>query len=164
MPRLLSAALAAALLAAVAVPPASPAPRPRDLWATINVCDSERFPNQLGVRARMPGNGTRQTMYMRFRVHWFSEQERIWHNVGGTGISRWMRLGSARVRQREAGYTFAFDQPAAGSRFILRGVVEYQWRRGRKVIRRARANTKGGFESTRGADPPGYSAGVCEIR
>ena len=161
MGRLTSAALAALLLAAAV--PAMAAPRPRDLWATVNVCDTEAHPNQLGVRARMPGNGTRQTMYMRFRVHYFSEEEGIWHNVGGTGISRWIRLGSARIRHREAGYTFGFDPPAAGSRFILRGLVEYQWRRGRKVVRRARANTKGGFESTRGADPPGYSSGVCEI-
>lgn len=163
MGRLIPAAVAAALAFAVAVPAAA-APRPRDLWATVNVCDTEAHPNQLGVRARMPGNGTRQTMYMRFRVHYFSEQEGIWHNVGGTGISRWIRLGSARIRHREAGYTFSFDPPAAGTRFILRGVVEYRWRRGRTIVRRARTNTKGGFESTRGADPPGYSSGVCEIR
>lgn len=157
------AALAAALLLAFALP-VHAAPRPRDLWATINVCDSAAQPNQLGIRARMPGNGTRQTMYMRFRLHWFSEQEGIWHNVGGSGISRWVRLGSARIRHREAGYTFSLDPPVDGGRFILRGVVEYQWRKGRRVMRRARANTKGGFESTRGADPPGYSSGLCEIR
>jgi hypothetical protein len=163
MSRLTSAALAAALVLLLAAP-AGAAPRPRDLWATVNVCDTEAHPNQLGVRARMPGNGTRQTMYMRFRVHYYSEQEGIWHNVGGAGLSRWLRLGSARIRHREAGYTFSIDPPAAGSRYIMRGVVEYQWRRGRRVVRRARANTKGGYESTRGADPPGYSSGICEIR
>jgi hypothetical protein len=163
MARFCCAALAALLVLAMAAP-ASAAPRSRNLWATINVCDSERFPNQLGVRARMPGNGTREVMYMRFRAHYFSEEEGIWHNVGGTGISRWIRLGSARLRHREAGYTFVFDPPADGGRHILRGRVEYRWKRGRRIVRRARANTKSGFESTRGADPPGFSAGVCEIR
>lgn len=163
MTRFVATALAAVLCLALAAPAAS-APRPRDLWATINVCDTASHPDQLGVRARMPGNGTRQVMYMRFRVHYYSEAEGIWHDVGGDGLSDWIRLGSARIRHREGGYTFSFDPPAAGSRFILRGVVEFQWRRGRTIVRRARANTKGGFESTRGADPPGYSSGICEIR
>ncbi|MEX2193669.1 MAG: hypothetical protein WD844_00145 [Thermoleophilaceae bacterium] len=173
---LLAAACASAALLAAAPAPAGAKPRPRDLWATVNVCDTEAQPNALGVRARMPGDARRRRaqMYVRFRVHHFSESEGIWHNVGGSGISRWFRLGSARVRHREVGYTFRFDPPADGGRFVLRGVVEYQWRERRRmgrrkklrtvVVRRARANTKGGFESTAGADPPGFSSGLCEIR
>lgn len=173
---LLAAVCASAALLALAPAPAGAKPRPRNLWATVNVCDTESQPNSMGVRARMPGDARRKRaqMYIRFRAHWFSEAEGIWHNVGGSGISRWFRLGSARVRHREAGYTFHFDQPAEGGRFVLRGVVEYQWRERRRVgrrkrvrqvvVRRARANTKGGFESTAGADPPGFSSGLCEIR
>lgn len=173
---LLAAACACAALLALVPATATAEPRPSNLWATINVCNTHGQPNAMGVRARMPGNARRKRaqMYMRFRAHWFSEAEGIWHNVGGSGISRWIRLGSARVRHREAGYTFRFDPPAEGSRFILRGVVEYQWRERRRVgrrkklrtvvVRRARANTKGGFESTAGADPPGFSSGLCEIR
>lgn len=163
-----------ALAAAALVVPAgaAAAPRPPDLWATINVCDSQAKPDRLGVRARMPGNGTRQQMYMRFRAQFFAGGR--WQDVGPSARSRWIRLGSARVRHRETGFTFAFDPPSAGSRFVVRGVVDYQWRERRRsrrtgrvrtvVVRRVRANTKGGFESTAGADPPGYSAGVCEIR
>jgi hypothetical protein len=168
----------AALLALVAALPASAtaAPRPKNLWATINVCDTERHPNAMGVRARMPGDYRRRRaqMYVRFRAHYFDEATRIWHNVRGSGISKWIRLGSARVRFRETGYTFRFDPPPAGGRFVLRGVVEFQWRERRRVgrskrlrwvvVRRARATTKGGYESTAGADPRGYSSGLCEIR
>lgn len=163
---LLAAVCACAAVLTAAPAPTGAAPRPRDLWATVNVCDTAAHPNALGVRARMPGDARlrRAQMQLRIRVHWFSEEEGIWHNVGGTGISPWLRLGSARVRHREVGYTFQFDPPAAGGRFVLRGVVEYRWRVRGRTVRRARANTKGGFESTAGADPPGFSSGLCEIR
>jgi hypothetical protein len=36
------------------------------LWATVNVCDTERSPDAMGVRASMPGNGKPQVMFMRF--------------------------------------------------------------------------------------------------
>lgn len=172
---LLAGCLSALLL--LSVPgPAGSAPRPRDLWATVNVCDTAAQPDAMGVRARMPGDARRRRaqMYMRFRAQFFSEAEGIWHNVGGEGRSPWIRLGSARVRHRETGYTFRFEAPAAGERFVLRGVVDYQWRERRRVgrrkklrtvvVRRARAHTKAGFESTANADPPGYSSGLCEIR
>lgn len=159
MRRLLIVLLGLAVLA----PQASSAPRPRDLWATVNVCDTEAHPDAMGVRARMPGNGTRQRMYMRFRAFYFDEATSRWSAVGGNARSGWIHVGSARVRHREAGYTFRFDPPMDGRRFIVRGVVDFRWRDTR-IRRRAQVNTKGGFESTRGADPPGYTAGVCEIR
>lgn len=174
---LLAAACACAALLTLAPSPATAKPRSRNLWATINVCDTPGQPNAMGIRARMPGSARyrRAQMYMRFRAHYFSESEGIWHNVGGTAISPWIRLGSARVRHREAGWTFGFEPAPAGSRWVLRGRVEFQWRERRRVsrrskrrrtvvVRRARANTKGGFESTAGADPRGYSSGLCEIR
>lgn len=180
------AALACLLIAA----PAAAAPRPRNLWATINVCDTQASPDRLGVRARMPGNGTRQVMYMRFRAQYYEESTGTWRDVGGAARSPLIRLGSARVRHRETGYTFAFTPPPEGSRFVLRGVVEFQWRERRRVgrrvrrvrrggrvrrvvvrrgrvrnvvVRRAWANTKRGFESARGSDPPGFSAGLCVL-
>lgn len=148
----------------VVAPQAASAPRPRDLWATVNVCDTQTRPDSMGVRARMPGNGTRQRMHMRFQAYFFDEETSRWQAVGGNARSRWIPVGSALVRHREAGYTFSFDPPMEGRRFIVRGVVDFRWSDRRRIVRRARVNTKGGFESTRGADPPGYTAGVCEIR
>lgn len=190
MTRRLVLALAGALLLALPAT-AGAAPRPRDLWATVNVCDTALHPDRMGVRARMPGNGTRQAMYVRFRAQYFDPVARIWHDIGAGAASRWIRLGSARVRQREAGYTFSLRPPPAGGRWTLRGVVDFQWRERRRVgrrtkrvrrdgrvrrvvvrrgrlrtvvVRRARANTKGGFASAKGSDPRGHTAGVCEIR
>ena len=143
------------------------APRPPTLWATVNICDTLRHPDQMGVRASMPGNGKRQRMWMRFHAQFFDSSTNTWSDVKTGGVSPWILAGSALFRTRQAGYTFTFKAPAAGSSFTLRGAVDFQWRGKRHghtiVVRRAQANTKGGVKSTDGADPPGYSSGLCTI-
>ncbi len=61
--------------------------------------------------------------------------------------------------------------PNAGAAFVLRGVVDFQWRAKRRtksghrkwvVLRTLHANTKGEHPS-KVADPPGYTSGTCEI-
>ena len=156
----------AALLAAI-VPSAEAAKRDKDLWATINICDSKRSPDKLGLRARMPGNGTHQRMYMRF-VAQYKDGER-WRSLTGTGRSPWLYAGSALFKNREYGYTIPF-RPDAGDSYVLRGLVKFEWRarhhrRGRVVTvvkKRAQRVTSAGHK-TRGAEPAGYSAARCTI-
>ncbi len=123
--------MAAAVLAVLPAP--AHAARPT-FWATVNVCDSEKSPNAMGVRASMPGNGTRERMYMRFSAQYYSHESGGWEAVEGAR-SPWLRLGSARYRYRQGGWTFRVDPPAGGE-FLLRGVVRYEWRRGRRVVKR----------------------------
>jgi hypothetical protein len=151
---------------------AGAAPPPKGLWATVNICDTADHPNQMGVRANMPGDGNRrERMWMRFHAQFYNPKTKVWRDVKGIGVSTWQRLGSSRVKSQEAGYTFSFTQPAAGQTFVLRGVVDFQWRERRRtksgrrrtvVVRTLHANTKGVHPSD-GADPPGYSSGTCEI-
>jgi hypothetical protein len=160
-------------LSAAAIAPTSNAlaAKPDRLWATVNICDTLRFPNQMGVRASMPGNGTRERMYMRFRAQFFNATKNKWFNVKGNADSGWVLAGSARFVSREAGWTFSFSAPAAGSSFTLRGLVNFQWRVRKRVhgklrtviVRRSREITQGGQKSPVGADPPGYSSGTCAI-
>jgi hypothetical protein len=171
MRRLFLTSLLAAFLALPAG--ADAAPRPNALWATVNICDTPRYPDQMGVRASMPGTGLRQSMFMRFRAQYYSRADKMWKHLGGSAISRWIYAGSALKRDRQAGFTFAIEPPEGGGSFVLRGRVDFQWRERRRskrtrrvrtvVVRRARANTKAGFQAAR-ADPPGFSAGLCEIR
>jgi hypothetical protein len=146
---------------------AQAAPRPSTLWATVNICDTLRHPDQMGVRASMPGNGTRERMFMRFHAQFYDASKNTWSDVKTGGVSPWILAGSAMFVARQAGYTFTFKPPAPGSSYTLRGAVDFQWRAKRHrrtvVVRRARANTKGGLKSISGADPPGYSSGVCTI-
>jgi hypothetical protein len=135
------------------------------LWATVNTCDTERNPDTLGLRASMPGSGRRQeTMWMRFRVQYFSQSEQLWHNFTSAGAdSGSVRVGRhARYRMRQSGFLFPFD-PEVGERYLLRGQVEFQWRNRRgRVVRRVRELTSGGHR-TSVSDPKGFTADTCEI-
>ncbi|HEY2602250.1 MAG TPA: hypothetical protein VGI67_11890 [Thermoleophilaceae bacterium] len=151
---------------------ASAAPPPRGLWATVNICDTVNNPNKMGVRGSMPGDGNRhERMYMRFHAQSYDQTTKTWSEVKGVNVSGWLLAGSARFKARQAGFTFQFNSPTAGKSFVLRGVVDFQWRERRRtksgklrmvVVRTLHANTKGEHAAP-GADPKGYSSGTCEI-
>jgi hypothetical protein len=154
------------LVLALALPAPTMASHKDGLWATVNICDTERNPNILGVRASMPGNGTKQTMWMRFRASYFDRATEQWRDVGGNSRSPWIEVGDARFRTRQGGRKFKIEPPLPTSTHVVRGLVEYQWRRRRsgKVVRRAKQKTLSGHPTGRHGDPRGYSAGVCEIK
>jgi hypothetical protein len=138
------------------------AERAKLLWATVSVCDTDRRPNTIGVRASMPGTGRRhETMWMRFQLQYRAADGR-WKDVTGEGAdSGRVKVGSARYKARQSGWEFPF-QPQAGQEFLLRGVVAFEWRRGGRVVRRATKRTTGGRRPAV-ADPKGYSAATCRI-
>jgi hypothetical protein len=156
-------------LAVLALAPAAPAAT-RDLWATINVCDTVSNPDSVGIRASMPG-GTGRRMYMRFALEFFQQPSGPWGRVSGDSATGWKYAGSARLKNRRAGFTFRLGPPPPGSRFLVRGVVRYEWRerrrtrRGRRivVVRRAARRTEVGHGTVVG-DPPYFSDSVCEVR
>ena len=163
---------------------ASNAPR---LWATVNICDTARAPDSMGIRAGMPGNASGQRMFMRFRAEYWSRSLQDWAPVGGSGVSPWVFAGPARYERRQAGWTFEFAPPPAGVTFTMRAIVEFQWRRPRQraarqgrskrrlmVIRRGKASrgavvrsvtrtTETGIVGVDGGDPAGTSKAMCLI-
>ena len=153
-------ALCAGLLTAG---PAAAAPQ---LWATVNTCDTAAFPDTLGIRASMPGNGTRQRLYMRFQPQFYDPARAVYRNSGPA--TRWIHVGSARFRTTQAGYTFEFDPPPVGTQYTLRGLVSFEYRawRGERLVavKRARRVTKPGIRGVEGGDPAGSSAATCVIR
>jgi hypothetical protein len=159
---------AGALLLAAAFPPAAlAAPRQvasddRRLWATVNVCDSERWPDTIGIRGSMPGSGdARQTMWMRFQVQFVSPDDGKWHFVPEGGDSGFIAVGSAGAA-RQAGRSFRIS-PKKGEQVLLRGRVSFEWRVKDVVLRRERLLTRKGHRSSAGADPDGYTASTCTI-
>ncbi len=175
-------AVPALLLIAFAVPASAGAALPKDLWATVNACDSANFPDRVGVRAAMPGDGTGKRMYMRFRLQY---QRNGWQPVAG-GRSPKLLLGSAR-RDRQGGWTFKVSPPTQGGSFLLRGVADLEWKKktyrikrvrvkrgGKTVVRRKRVFrrwvtakrssqvTRSGVKGVKGGD--GLSLGACTLR
>jgi hypothetical protein len=125
----------------------------RTLWATVNVCDTEAHPDEIGIRAALPASGPRARL--RFRVQYRDIADGRWRWVKDAD-SGWHKA----VRARESGWSF--EIAGDGTR-ILRGIVNYRWKRGGKVVRRAQRVTEVGHRSTVGADPADFSAATCRI-
>ena len=174
MPKSLLAPLIALLLA----PPAALAQDPDHLhrnegpWVTVNICDTPKSPNAMGVRASIPGNGTNERMYVRFTAQYFSRARKRWATVRGNGRSPWIYAGSARFRSRQAGYTFRFRQPAAGTLFLVRAYADFEWRRRKRrgssarwvAVNRERRVARSGIFGVDHSDPPGTSRASCYIQ
>lgn len=134
-----------------------------DLWATINVCDTRKHPNTIGIRGSMPGlRGRKPTVLrMRFAVQFRTAAGR-WRDTDQGADSGWRRLGRTRSEVVETGQNFRFQPPATGEH-TLRGVVRFRWTRGRRIVKQRKRTTETGHRSTRGANPKGYSASLCMI-
>jgi hypothetical protein len=156
---IITLACAVALLGAMA-PSAGAATK--NLWATINVCDSPNHPDDVGVAARMPGSAKGYRMYMRFYVQYLDGEE--WRNVSSGGKSPWVLAGSDKFSWIERGWTFSFDPPPAGTSYTMRGFVRFEWRRGKtKVVKRTHRYTSAGHPGTADAEPKDYSARKCKM-
>jgi hypothetical protein len=129
-----------------------------DLWATVNVCDTTAHPDEVGIRASMPGGRRSTRLLMRFRVQYRDLATGRWRSVRDAD-SGWRKLGRGRAT-RESGW--GFEVAGEGTR-ILRGVVSYRWTRHGHVARHTRRVTEGGHRSTAGADPADFSAASCRI-
>jgi hypothetical protein len=153
----------AAVAGPLAVADAQRAGASRYLWATVNVCDTERWPDTVGVRGSMPGSrDDREAMWMRFQVQFLAPDDGRWRDVPEGGDSGFFYVGPAGDKARQAGRSFRIS-PKKDERVLLRGRVSFEWRAKGEVVRRASARTRRGHRSSAGSDPPGYSASTCTI-
>jgi hypothetical protein len=162
-------------------------PDGRPFWATVNICDTAAAPNALGVRTSVPGNGSGERIFARYTAQWWSSAKQEWITVGGSGVTDWIFLGDADMSSRQAGWTFRFVQPPSGTTYVMRGVVELEWRQLVQVARKSRRArrghrnrtarraqrvavvrerallTKTGMKQVQGGDPAGLSKAMCLI-
>ena len=69
----------------------------RNVWATVNVCDTASAPNTIGIRASMPGSRTgAEVRWMRFVVEYHSEADDRWRRLAAGGDSGYLRVGRGR--------------------------------------------------------------------
>jgi hypothetical protein len=158
---------AAGSTAAIQTAQAADAPTVDDspfLWATVNICDTAKHPDTIGIRASMPGSGNaKERMYMRFQVQYWRASVKKWAPTDATVDSGYQAVGPAKYKRRESGWNFSLTPPPEGQTYRLRGVVTYQWRVGKKVVRSATKRTRSGHKNTAGADPKSFSAAECTI-
>jgi hypothetical protein len=142
-------ALLAALAALVAVAPSATAQFRPSPWATINACDPSDAPGSVGVRISVPNRGD-AAQWARIRIQFFDGTRGAWRVVRKGGDSGFVRLsnGGGRVF---GGTTFTFTPPAAGNQIKLRGLVDVEWRRGRRVVSSSEVVTHANHRS--GVDP-----------
>jgi hypothetical protein len=135
----------------------------RLLWATIDVCSATDQPDTVGVRGSMPGDGqAHDMMYMRFRLQYMNTTSKAWTDLSKSASPSYSSVGSG-VSARQAGRSFQLNPVAGQPAFMLRGVVSFQWRRGKTVLAEASRPTSAGRESLAGSDPAGFSAATCMI-
>jgi hypothetical protein len=153
----------------------------RPFWATVNICDTAGSPNALGIRTSVPGNGSEERIWARYTAQWWSGAAQEWKTVGGSGVTDWVYVGQADMTARQSGWTFRFVQPPAGATYVMRGIVEFEWRDEVQVARRARKSrrarraqrvavvrertllTETGMRGVQGGDPAGTSKAMCLI-
>jgi hypothetical protein len=133
----------------------------RHLWATIDACSPPDKPHMVGIRGSMPGTGLKdEAMYMRFRMQY--ESDGTWHYIGSSADTGFRLVGAATFKARQSGFYFSIP-PVTGTTYVLRGVVNFEWRKATKVELRAQEDTTAGHISVAGADPKGYSAAACKL-
>jgi hypothetical protein len=142
-------ALAFALALAALAPSAALAKtdaRP-DLWATVNLCDTPARPGAVGIRVSVPREKGAPEQWARIHLQWFDGSKLAWRALRSGGDAGWRRIGIG-TRLVQGGTTFSFAEPAAGTRMVLRGVVEVQWRDGKEVVDRAHLLTTEGHANS----------------
>jgi hypothetical protein len=157
---LLATGTAIAAILALGTASASAQFRPSP-WATINACDPPAAPGSVGVRVSIP-NRRDAAQWVRIRIQFFDGTRGAWRVVREGGDAGFTKLsdGGGRVF---GGTTFTFTPPPAGRQIKLRGLVDVEWRRGRRVLDDTRITTHGNHLSA--TDPLlAVSAPTCEIK
>jgi hypothetical protein len=133
-----------------------------ELWATIDVCDPADQPSTVGIRGSMPGDGhAHDSMYMSFRLQYMNASGH-WVNLSSSASPGFVAVGTG-ASARQGGTSFELKPVAGKPAVTLRGVVDFQWRRGKTVIVSGAEPTTAAHKSLAGADPGGYSAASCII-
>jgi hypothetical protein len=156
-----------ALLLAAAATAAGPTPaqiskavqvaeQSKDLWATINVCDSPHHPNELGIRGQMPSLGFISQMYMIFKLFYRPPGKKAFRLVPKSTHA--LFAGREADKLNQSGLTYVFKPPV-----VLDGTVTFEWwHKGKLIGRTTRPTTTGHLSDF--ADPRRYSAKACTIR
>jgi hypothetical protein len=129
----------------------------RALWATVNICNTPRNRNKIGIRGQMLALGFPAVMSIVIQVNYWSAQEKRFKP--DPGVSRVFNLGRVAHGASQVGWKVPFA-PHAG---LLSGSVTFEWAVAGKLVGRVTRNTSGGHRQVDYSDPSRYSAASCRI-
>ncbi len=133
------------------------AERSKSLWATVNICNSKRYPDRIGVRGQMPSLGFAAWLSMDIQLQYYSTTAK--HFVAlPSGGTRTTRLGRSSTKLHQGGGTWTFNKPT-----LLDATVQFVWRRSGKLLGETTQTTTGDHPSADFGSPPHYSAKECRI-
>jgi hypothetical protein len=134
------------------------------LWATVNICDTDKYPDTIGVAGSMPMIKKANRLYMRFRIQYRDEVTKTFKQIpGDEADSDWEIVDPGKGKARQAGHDFTLAAPKKGS-YIVRAQILFQWRKSNKVVFSAARYTTAGHPKTKVADPKLFSAATCTIK
>ena len=137
----------------------------RNVWATVNICNTRRHPYVIGFRVQMPGLGFVANLSADVRVEYWSATARHFQPVPGRSgaLRSTISLGPATTGTHQNGVSFPIRKPPSGIHYLFRGVATFKWKRGSKVLGSTTRKTGRGYQHVDQGDPAGYSAGTCTM-
>jgi hypothetical protein len=125
------------------------------LWATVNICDTAKYPHEIGIRGQMPALGIAAQLRITFMVDYAAGRGfKPLH-----GVAAPVKLGTVTSGAYQGGVRFTFARHAG----VLRGRVQFAWRVGRRTVGTAVRITTAGHRGAGYGDPRGFSASQCRI-
>ncbi len=131
------------------------AERSKSLWATVNICNSRRYPNTIGIRGQMPSLGFAAWLSMSIQLNYFDTTKKQFLT---DGAAQTIRLGRSSTKLQQGGETWQFSGPV-----LLDATVQFIWRRSGKLLGETTQTTSAGHPSADFGSPPRYSAEQCQI-
>jgi hypothetical protein len=134
------------------------AKRSRQLWATINICNTRHHPDTVGIRGQVPALGFSSSISIAISLDFWNAQTKRFKPDPGT--KRLISFGRPSTGVHQQGVTFRFD-PHAGR---FRGNATFMWRRSGTLLGETHRVTTGGHRNADFGDPRKFSAATCTIR
>jgi hypothetical protein len=132
----------------------------RSLWATVNICDTKAYRNDLGVRGQMPSLGFSASLFMVVQVNYWSGAQRRFLPIQSNLATTRLSVGSSANGLQQDGAVFPFSAHTG----LLNATFTFIWSRGGKVIGQIVQHTTAGHKDADHGSPAHFSAAQCKIR
>jgi hypothetical protein len=125
----------------------------KSLWATVNICNSKRYPDVVGIRGQMPSLGFPAWLSMKIQLNYWLGKKFV------LDTTKLVRLGRSSNGLQQGGAKFNF-KPNAG---LFDASVQFIWRREGKLLGHKTLATTAGHPNADFGSPAHYSAARCRI-